>query len=106
PEVVNSQVTATVAFAGAPPAGLKQSQRLTTRPVFESKKNVLKVARGAFRESGGGRTAYVVDDDMASRRAITTGATSVSEVEIVDGLEQGQKIIVSDTTAFRDAKTV
>lgn len=106
PEVVNSQVVATVAFAGAPPRGLKQSQRLTTRLVFESRRNVLKVARGAFLESGGGRTAYVVDEKMATRREITTGATSVGEIEIVAGLEQGETIIVSDTTAFRDSKKV
>jgi HlyD family secretion protein len=107
PEVVGSQVAATVAFAGStPPPGLKQSQRLTTRLVFEAKKNVLKVARGGFLEAGGGRTAFVVDDGMATRRDIAIGSTSVGEVEIVSGLEQGETIIVSDTTAFRTAKTV
>lgn len=106
PEVVNSQVIATVAFAGAMPPGLKQSQRLTTRLVFESKRNVLKVARGAFLESGGGRSAYVVDGKLATRRDITTGAASTGEVEVLSGLKEGETIIVSDTSAFRDSKSV
>jgi HlyD family secretion protein len=106
PEVVNSQVTATVAFKGATPAGLKQSQRLTTRLVFESKKNVLKVARGAFVESGGGRVAYVVNGKLAARRPITLGATSVSEVEVLSGLHEGEMIVVSDTTPFENANEV
>ena len=106
PEVVNSQVTATVAFKGATPAGLKQSQRLTTRLVFESKKDVLKVSRGAFVESGGGRVAYVVNGKLASRRPITLGATSVNEVEVLSGLREGETIVVSDTTPFENANEV
>ncbi|HUP62103.1 MAG TPA: HlyD family efflux transporter periplasmic adaptor subunit [Thermoanaerobaculia bacterium] len=106
PEVINNQVAGIVAFAAEKPAGLKQNQRLTTRLVFESKKNVLKVARGAFVDAGAGRTAYVVDGKIATRRPITLGATSASEVEVVDGLEVGETIIVSDTTAFAASRTV
>ena len=106
PEVVNSQVTARVAFKGETPAGLKQSQRLTTRLVFESKKNILKVARGAFVESGGGRVAYVVSGKLASRRPITLGATSVNEVEVLSGLHEGETIVVSDTTPFENANEI
>ncbi|HEY8182055.1 MAG TPA: efflux RND transporter periplasmic adaptor subunit [Thermoanaerobaculia bacterium] len=106
PEVVNSQVTTTVAFKGATPPGLKQSQRLTTRLVFESKKDVLKVARGAFVESGGGRVAYVVNGKLAARRPIALGVTSVNEVEVVSGLREGETIVVSDTTPFENANEV
>ena len=108
PQVENSQVTARVVFEGELPRGLKQNQRLTTRLTFESKRNVLKVARGAFVEAEGGRAAYVVDASRksATRREIATGATSVSEVEIVRGLSEGETIVVSDTTSFGDAKNV
>lgn len=106
PEVVNSVVTATVAFDGAQPAGLKQNQRLTTRLTFESKRNVLKVARGSFLESEGGRAAYVVDGKMATRREIVTGASSVGEIEIIKGLNEGDNIVASDTSAFQHARNV
>lgn len=108
PEVSQSQVAGIVAFVGEQPAGLKQNQRLNTRLVFESKKNVLKVPRGAFVDAGGGRTAWVVDSDnkIATRREIALGATSAAEVEVVKGLSEGERIIVSDTAAFGDAKTV
>lgn len=105
PEVIANQVAATVDFIGQP-AGLKQNQRLTTRLVFESKKDVLKVARGAFVDATGGRTAYVVDGKMATRRPISLGVTSSSEVEVLDGLAAGETIVVSDTSAFGDARTV
>ncbi len=106
PQVVNNQVPATIAFDGERPPGLKQNQRLSTRLTFESKENVLKVPRGAFVEAGGGRSAWVVDGKMATRREIVTGATSVGEIEIVKGLKEGETIVVSDTSAFGAAKTV
>lgn len=106
PEVRDSQVMGTVVFAGASPQGLKQSQRVSVRMVFEKKPNVLKVPRGPFLESGAGRQIYVVADGMATRRDITVGAVSVSEVEITDGLSEGEKVILSDTTDFGGAKTV
>jgi HlyD family secretion protein len=105
PEVTANQVTGTVAFVEQP-AGLIQSQRLTTRLVFESKKNVLKVARGAFVDATGGRSAYVVDDKIATRRDIALGASSSNEVEVLQGLSEGETIIVSDTATFGDSKTV
>jgi HlyD family secretion protein len=106
PEVVNGQLGATVAFEGEQPQGLKQNQRLTTRLTFESKRNVLKVARGPFLEAEGGRAAYVVDGETAMRRDIAVGASSIGEVEIVNGLKEGETIVVSDTSAFEDARNV
>jgi HlyD family secretion protein len=106
PEVVNSQVIATVAFDGERPDGLRQNQRLSTRLTFESRRDVLKVARGAFVEAGGGRSAYVVDGKTAIRREIQTGVSSVAEIEIVRGLSAGEQIVVSDTGQFGDAKNV
>lgn len=106
PEVINNQVVATVAFDGEKPQGLKQNQRLTTRLTFESKRDVVKVARGPFLDAEGNRAAYVVDGKMATRREIETGATSVGEIEIVRGLKEGESIVLSDTGSFDDAKTV
>lgn len=106
PEVKESQVRGTVVFDGAPPAGLRQSQRVSVRMVLETKRNVLKVPRGPFLESGGGRKIYVVENGVALVRDITVGAVSVSEVEIRKGLSEGEKVIVSDTSEFAGAKNV
>jgi len=106
PEVSGNQVNGTVAFIDTAPTGLKQNQRVTTRIIFESKKNVLKVPRGPFVESGGGRHAYVVQDGIASRRPMDMGVVSVAEVEILSGLKEGETIVVSDTTSFENANSV
>jgi HlyD family secretion protein len=106
PEVKDSQVRGTMVFDGEPPAGMRQSQRVTARLVLEKRPAVLKVPRGPFLEAGGGRQAYVVDGGVAVKREIQVGALSVSEVEIVKGLEAGEKILLSDTSLLEGARTV
>ena len=106
PEIRDSQGHGTVAFEGAPPAGLRQSQRVSVRMVFETKPSVLKVPRGPFLESGGGRQIFVVENGVATRREIAVGAVSVSEVEIVKGLSVGDRVILSDMSELAGAKTV
>ncbi len=106
PEVEGSRVKGRVAFAGEIPAGLKQNQRVSVRVVLETRRDVLKVPRGPFLEAGSGRHAYVVANGMAELRPIEVGATSVSEVEIVSGLEAGEEIVISDTTRFESARRV
>jgi HlyD family secretion protein len=106
PEVEGSQVRGIVSFGAEPPEGLRQNQRVSTRLVLESRTGVLKVRRGPFLEHGGGHEAYVVYDGTALRRAIRAGATSVDEVEILSGLEEGDQIIISDTARFEGADGV
>jgi HlyD family secretion protein len=106
PEVKQGQVTGRLRFSGETPQGLRQNQRLAARIVLEQRDNVLKVARGPFLDAGGGRVAYVVQDDIASRTKIQTGATSVSEVEITEGLSPGDQIIISNLAEFERVETV
>jgi len=106
PEVRSGQVTGRLRFSGEVPQGLRQNQRLSTRIVLESRDDVLKVQRGAFLDTGGGRVAYVVQGDVATKRAIRTGAVSVSEVEILEGLQPGDRIIISNLGEFERVETV
>jgi HlyD family secretion protein len=106
PEVVKNQVLARVRFTGVQPVGLRQSQRVSARLLIEEKPNVLLVPRGPFVENGGGRTAYVMEDGTAVRRPIQIGATSVSAVEILSGLKQGDKIVIAGTDTFDNAARV
>lgn len=103
PEVESGQVRGTVAFTGSVPEGLRQSQRVSTRLILESRVDVLKVPRGPFLEDGGGSSAFVVNGGVAQRKQIRIGATSVGEVEIVAGLEVGDRIIISDTARYAQA---
>jgi HlyD family secretion protein len=106
PEVVDGQVVARVRFGDDKPAGLRQNQRLTTRILIDEHPNVLMVERGPFVDSGAGRVAYVVRNGVAERTAIQVGATSLNAVELVSGVKEGDKVVVSGTDAFNGAQRV
>lgn len=107
PEIVNNQVSGRVRFTGDAPANLRQNQRLTTRILLAEHPDVLMVQRGQFLDSGGGRVAYVLGEDgLAFRRTIETGARSLAAVEIVAGLDAGDRIVISNIDPFRSAETV
>ena len=106
PEVEENQVRARVRFEDAVPGGLRQNQRASARVLFESRSDVLTVKRGSFLDSGSGRVAYVVEGDLARRVTIQAGSSSISEVEILGGLEEGQTIVISDIGQFDGADTI
>src|SRR5690606_12395577 len=106
PEVVNGEVAARVRFSEEQPPGLRQNQRLSVRILLDRRDDVLMVERGPFLEQEGGRFAYVVDGSRAERRPIVTGAVSLNAVEIVDGLREGERVVVSGSDQFEAADRV
>jgi HlyD family secretion protein len=107
PEIVANQVRSRVRFLDQMPSNIRQNQRLTTRILIEERPNVLKLQRGQFLDSGGGRIAYVLGEDgVAERRAITIGARSLAAVEIASGLVEGETVVTSSIDQFRGAQTV
>jgi HlyD family secretion protein len=106
PEVVDGNVATRLEFLDQRPAGLRQNQRLTARILIEERPNVLKVERGPFLESGGGNSAYFVEDGIAERRPIRAGAISIDAVELVSGAKPGDRIVVTGTDVFDNAQRV
>lgn len=106
PEVINGQVNGIIRFSDRVPEGLRQNQRVSSRIMIESKKDVLKVARGSFVETGGGRIAFVVDGTIALKQPIDIGVRSINEVEITQGLEEGDTIITSSIEQYADHQQI
>jgi HlyD family secretion protein len=107
PEVVNNEVVGRIRFAGDPPAGLRQNQRVTVRVMMDELIDVLKLQRGAFTDSGGGRYAFVLTGEgLAERREIRLGARSAAEVEVLSGLNAGETVIISSIAEFEKFDTI
>lgn len=106
PEVVNGEVTARIRFSAKQPPGLRQSQRMSARVLLGTRRNVLKLERGPFVEQSGGRYAYVMDGRAAVRRPIQLGLSSLGEVEVLSGLQPGERVVVSGSDQFGDSERV
>ena len=106
-EVINNEVTGRIRFAGDPPAGLRQNQRVTVLVMMDELLDVLKLQRGSFTDGGSGRVAFVLDDNgLAVKRPIELGVRSVSEIQILSGLNEGERVIISSIAEFEDLDTV
>ena len=106
-EVINNEVMGRIRFVGEAPPGLRQNQRVTVNVMMDELIDVLKVQRGSFTDSGGGRYAFVLEEDgLARKRPVQFGTRSVSELEIVSGLEEGERIIISSVTEFEEHDTI
>ena len=106
PEVVNGEVAARVRFEGATPKQLRQNQRLSVRVLLDKRDNVLTVQRGSFVDESGGSYAYVVKDGIATKTPIRVGVSSIDKVEILQGLKEGDRIVISGTDSFKGAAKV
>lgn len=106
PEVIKSQVLARLRFDGEPPAGLRQSQRVSVRLLMEEKRNVLMLPRGPFVESDGGHFAYRMEDGVAVRTPVSLGVSSLTAIEVLSGVRAGDRVVVSGTDVFANAPRV
>lgn len=106
PEVTQGQLSARVRFNQPLPSGLRQNQRMQIRILLEEHKDSLLLSRGPFIEEGAGRIAYVVEGDYAVRTRITAGATSISHVQILSGLEKDAQVVISSYETFNNAERV
>ena len=106
PEVANREVTTRVRFEpSSNQEGLRQNQQVSARILLENKTQVLKVRRGSFVQAGG-FVAYKVEGDIAYRTDIQLGATSMREVEILNGLSEDDTIIISNYSEFEGAPSI
>lgn len=106
PQVVNGEVAARVHFRESKLEGLRQNQRVSVRIFIDRRENVLSVDRGPFYEQDGGGFVYVVHGRVAERHAVRLGAASIQKVEILGGLNVGDKIVISGSDTFYGAQRV
>jgi HlyD family secretion protein len=106
PQVVNGEVVARLRFSEPQSVGLRQSQRLSVRIFIDRRNNVLMIDHGSFLEQDGGGFVYVVTGRIAQRRPVRLGAVSTQKVEVLDGLQQGEQVVVSGTESFHAAERV
>jgi HlyD family secretion protein len=98
PQVKSGTFTVDLAFDGATPAGLLRGQTLQGRLSLGSDVPGLVLPAGAFLERTGGDWAFVVQPDgrTAQRRRIRIGRRNAEQVEILEGLAAGERVITSD----------
>jgi len=102
PEVKDNAFQADVVFTGDVPNSLKRGQTLTVELTFGSPSQSLIVSKGGFYQQTSGRWVYLVAKDgrSAHKMDVRLGRQNPREVEVLEGLREGDRIITSSYDTF------
>jgi multidrug efflux pump subunit AcrA (membrane-fusion protein) len=102
PAVQNGTVTVDVSLEGELPRGARPDLSVDGTIQVERLDNVLHLGRPAFGQAGStvGLFKLTPDGTEAVRSTVRLGRTSVNSVEILGGLQQGDKVIISDMSRW------
>jgi multidrug efflux pump subunit AcrA (membrane-fusion protein) len=64
------------------------------------------VPKAAIRKANGADVVFIVKGDFAERRAVTVGLMDGDQVEIVSGLQVGERVIVEGPATLADGSRV
>jgi len=100
PEINNSQVQIRISIDNNHAHNLRQNQRVNATIEFERKSDVLMVKRGAFLKAGAAKSVFKVTADYAQKQNISVGISSVEFIEILQGVNEDDELIISDHSDF------
>jgi HlyD family secretion protein len=104
PQVRNGTFEVDLQFIGAEPPELQRGQTLQTRLTLGDPAPALLIPNGAFYNETGGSWVFVVtpDGSEAIKRQVRLGRRNADFIEVLEGLEPGEKVLTSPYTGFAD----
>ncbi|MEA1876917.1 MAG: HlyD family efflux transporter periplasmic adaptor subunit [Bacteroidota bacterium] len=104
PEVRNGRFEVDMEFSDEKPNNIRTGQTYRIRVELGKPEKALQILKSGFYSTTGGQWIYVVDPSgaFATKRNITTGKMNPRYYEILDGLEAGEKVIISSYDTFGD----
>ena len=104
PQVQNSQFQVDLQFIGDEPQGIQRGQTLQARLTLGDPAPARLIPAGAFYNDTGGNWVFVVapGGGGAIKRQVRLGRRNPDYIEVLDGLDPGEKVITSPYTGFAD----
>jgi len=108
PSVVNGTRTVDVSLDGPLPSGAVPQLSVDGTIDLERLHDVLYVGRPAFGNENSTISLFRIDPDgkTATRMQVQVGRASVTEIQILSGLKEGDRVILSDMSRYDNADQV
>lgn len=106
PTVNNGAITLVVGLQNKSHALLRANLRVDVLISTERKEKALRIKKGPFASSDGVRDVFVVRGDRAIKTPVRLGIASFDHYEVVQGLLEGDEVIISDMTDYQHLKEV
>jgi HlyD family secretion protein len=105
PEVRNGKFKVDLVFSGDKPENIRAGQSYNIKLQLGESSDALLLPKGSFFQSTGGQWIFVVDSDgnQALKRNIRIGKQNSRYYEVLEGLENGEKVITSNYDHFGEA---
>ena len=102
PEVQNGRFNVDMVFTDDVPNQIKIGQTSRIKLELGESKQAVLLTKGGFYQSTGGQWVYIVDPsgEFASKREISIGRQNPRYYEVLDGLAEGERVIVSSYDNF------
>jgi len=102
PAVQNGTVTVDVKLTGELPKGARPDLSVDGTIDLERLENVLYVGRPAFGQENSTISLFKLDGDAhdANRVSVKVGRASVNSIQVIDGLREGDTVILSDMSRW------
>ncbi len=103
PAVSDGRFRVELQFSDTAASKLKRGQTLDIRVTLGSTARALVAPVGAWLDSGGGSSVFVIDADgrYARRRSVKIGRRNPEQAEIISGLIAGERIVMSNTSSIK-----
>jgi HlyD family secretion protein len=104
PEVREGQFEIDMIFNGQKPDNIRTGQTYHTKLELGQSAKAILVPKGGFFQSTGGQWIYVLNENQseASKRSIRIGKQNPQYYEVLEGLNDGEKVITSSYDLFGD----
>jgi HlyD family secretion protein len=104
PQVRNGAFEVDLQFIGQEPADLQRGQTVQIRLTLGDPTPALLIPNGAFYNETGGNWVFVVapDGGSAIKRQVRLGRRNADHIEVLEGLDPGERVITSPYTGFAE----
>ncbi len=106
PTVANGVITMLVSLLEKSSALLRSNLRVDVLIVTDHKEQALRIKKGPFASGEGVRDVFVVRGDMAIKKPVRFGIVSFDHYEVLQGLAEGDEVIISDMNEYQHLKEV
>ena len=104
PDVQNNQFKIDMIFVNKQPKDIRRGQTLQSKLTLGDSAEALLIPNGSFYQDTGGSWIFVVSEDgsFAVKRNLRLGRKNNNFIEVIDGLEIGERVITSPYTSFKE----
>lgn len=106
PAVKDGQIQFTITLDNNNHKKLRSGLNVDVYVVHGMRDDAIRVERRAYYNGPGDYELWVINDNKATKRKVKLGDGSFDYIEVLEGLEPGEKVIVSDMNKYREYETL